>query len=120
MLNEDRLDTLPLKERIKKAQYLSRELSEHLVQAYLPRLSELRTSTKEFNVDVVSDQQVLDRTTAVLQAEEFTQKLHEKLRRYLTSIQSEMEPMLFNDGTSDSSTRQRQPDFQVDELEEFD
>lgn len=94
------LNDLTLKERLKKARYLSRELREHLVQAYLPKLAELRLASKEFDVKKVSDQQVFDRTVAVLQAEEFTDKLHVQLTRYLESIRSEMESLLLADGNT--------------------
>lgn len=103
MSDDDDPNKLTLKERLKKAQYLSRELSEHLVQAYLPKLADLRLATKEFDPKKVTDQQVLDCTLAVLQAEEFADQLHERLRIYLESIRSEMSSMLFSDATSDAS-----------------
>lgn len=105
MSDDDRLDKFTLKERLKKAQYLSRELSEHLVQAYLPKLADLRLATKEFDPKVVSDQQVLDCTQAVLEAEEFADRLHKKLKRYVESIREEMSPMLFPDGASNVRRR---------------
>lgn len=101
---EDSPDSLPLKERLRTATYLSRELSEHLRQAYLPKLADLRLSAKEFDVKNVSDQQVFDQTVAVLEAEEFTDKLYQKLSLYLSSIRKEMNQILFSGiDSSDSS-----------------
>lgn len=93
-LNE-RISEIPLKERLKKADYLARELSEHLTQAYLPKLSKLRVAAKELDPDVVSDQQVLDCTLAVIQAEEFTADLYKELRTYLESIKTDTQEILF-------------------------
>jgi len=84
------LEHLPLTERIRKAEYFARELSEHLRQSYLPRLAELRSSSKVFDPELVSDQQMLDRMLAVLQTDEFAQDVYQKLKLHLTSIQAEM------------------------------
>ncbi len=70
-------------------------MSEHLTQAYLPKLSKLRVATKEFDPKEVSDQQVLDCTLAVLQAEDFTSNLYSELRAYLESIKGDTQEMLF-------------------------
>ncbi len=95
MTSSERIGELPLMERLKKAEYLARELSEHLTQAYLPKLSKLRVATKEFDPKEVSDQQVLDCTLAVLQAEDFTSNLYSELRAYLESIKGDTQEMLF-------------------------
>ena len=117
---EQNFDDLPLKERLRQARYLSRELSEHLTQAYLPRLAKLRLASKEFDVKQVSDQQVFDCTKAVLEAEEFTDALNEKLSRCLASIRSEMQGMLFTETSSSSSASLRQPKLEIDGLDVFD
>ena len=108
-LDDDTIEGIPLMERLKKAQYLARELSEHLTQAYLPKLGDLRLATKEFDPNEVSDQQVFDCTTAVLEAEDFTDNLYSKLRRYLDSIRQEMQGLLFVEDSSESSQALRQP-----------
>lgn len=91
----DQIATLPLGERIKKADYLIRELSEHLRQAYIPRLTDLRNASKQYDPDTVSDQRILDHTLAVLEAEEFTEDLYVRLREYMDSIRGEMVEMVF-------------------------
>ena len=95
MTSNKRIGELPLMERLKKAEYLARELSEHLVQAYLPKLMKLRAATKEFDAKQVSDQQILDCTLAVLQAEDFTANLYRELRTYLDSIKGDTQEILF-------------------------
>lgn len=78
--------SLTLQERIKKADYLTRELSEHLRQASIPRLTALRNACKTNDEHQVSDQKVFDRTIAVLEAEEFARNLHETLEGHLKVI----------------------------------
>ncbi|MCP4782413.1 MAG: hypothetical protein GY903_05255 [Fuerstiella sp.] len=105
MVDSAEIENLPLGDRLKKADHLARELSEHLTQAYLPKLTDLRAATKIYDAEEVSDQQILDQTLAVLQAEEFTADLYGKLRLYLDSIKAEMSPMLFTDEPPDPVDR---------------
>ena len=71
----DDLKRMTLVERLKKADYVSRELSEHLRQASLPKLTGLIRACREYDVTAVSDQQILDRIHAVFEADEFADKL---------------------------------------------
>lgn len=87
-------DLLPLAERFSGAEQLRRELSEHLRQAFLPKLSDLRTASKESDVRVVTDQAMSDKMTAVLQADEFAAQLLGKLVRYLDSIEHETRSLM--------------------------
>lgn len=120
MLDDDRIDQLSLKDRLKKAQYLARELSEHLTQSYLPKLGDLRLVTREFDPKEVSDQRIFDSATGVLEAEDFTDALYGKLNRYLESIRLEMKPMLFPEVSSDSSSLLQRPSLNVDGIDVFD
>jgi hypothetical protein len=95
MTDHEHPEDIPLGERFRKAQYLARELSEHLRQAYLPKAGDLRTASKIYDANQVSDQQMLDRMQEVLEAEEFTASLYAKLREYLDSIRADMQPLLF-------------------------
>lgn len=91
---------LSLDERLKKANYLSRELSEHLRQSYIPKLTRLRSDSKIYNPVEISDQRILDGALAVLDAELFTDDLYSKLRGLLDSIITEMREMVYG-STSD-------------------
>ncbi|MCH2212926.1 MAG: hypothetical protein MK110_16610 [Fuerstiella sp.] len=82
---------IPLSERLKKAEYYARELSEHLRQSYLPRLGDLRSASKVFDEIEVSDQQMLDRMQNVLQADEFAGEVYAKLNTHLKIIRDEMQ-----------------------------
>lgn len=82
-------ENIPLVERFHKAEYLTRELSEHLRQAFLPKLSELRHASKEMDAATVTDQEMLDRIRALLAAEDFANDVFSKLIKYLRSIEQE-------------------------------
>ncbi len=92
-MNESPED-IPLVERFHKAEYLARELSEHLRQAFLPKLSELRHSSKVSDVTEVTDQTMLDRMNAVLNAEDFASDIFERLIQYLRSIERETKEIM--------------------------
>jgi len=80
-MNEDP-ENFPLVERFHKAEHLARELSEHLRQAFLPKLSELRHASKIADATEVTDKTMLDKMTAVLSAEDFAADIFEKLTQY--------------------------------------
>ena len=82
-------EDFPLVVRFHKAESLARALSEHLRQAFLPKLHDLRTASKVFDPAEVTDQEMLDRMTAVLSAEDFATGIFEKLVAYLRSIERE-------------------------------
>lgn len=111
-----RLENMTLQERLKKADYLTRELSEHLRQGYLPKLAALRSAAKIYDPKDVSDNQILDLTLAVLEAEEFTDNLHQKLRAYLSSITEEMQGMLFTERKSSGRAAKNEPVFDIDDF----
>lgn len=110
------LSSLPLMERLTKADSIARELAEHLKQAYLPRLSRLRSAVKVYDPAEVSDQEVLDRATAVLEADTFAVDLYVRLRKYLDSIRGEMEPMLFKEERHLTAQTDNTMDIDFEEL----
>lgn len=91
---DDDPENFPLVERFHKAEYLARELSEHLRQAFLPKLSSLRHASKVFDAAQVTDQEMLDKMTAVLNAEDFACGVFEKLISYLRSIEKETKDIM--------------------------
>jgi hypothetical protein len=95
------LKHIPLSELLKKAEYYARELSEHLRQSYLPKLGDLRASSKVFDKTVVSDQQMLDRIQGVLQSDEFAVDVYRKLNAHLKIIRDEMQQIVLG-GESDA------------------
>ena len=90
----DNPDNSPLVERLHKAEHIARELSEHLRQAFLPKLHDLRSASKVFDPAEVTDQEMYDHMTAVLTAEDFASALFEKLTKYLRSIERETKEIM--------------------------
>ena len=99
MSDLQRLEDLSLDERLKKANYLARELSEHLRQSYLPKLATLRSDCKVYDPVEVSDQRILDGALAVLESELFADDLYVKLRLLLDTIVGEMREMVYGSTT---------------------
>jgi len=91
---QEQPQNLPLVERFHRAEHLARELSEHLQQALLPRISALRHAAKIHDPVQVSDQEMLDHMTAFTDAEAFATEIHSKLRSYLLSIEHETRRIL--------------------------
>lgn len=114
-MHDENPDNLPLAERVNKADFLARELSEHLKQAYLPKLSQLRTSSKKLDPEEVSDQTMFDQMSAVVNAEEFASNLCMRLMKYLQSIQKDAKRALGVDNRlSAVPERNLQADIKVD------
>ncbi|MEJ7593194.1 MAG: hypothetical protein WKF77_16735 [Planctomycetaceae bacterium] len=82
-------NNLPLVERINKAEHFARELCEHLQQAFLPKLSDLRSSSKKLDPEVVSDQTMFDQMSSVVKAEQFASDIYARLILYLESIRKD-------------------------------
>ena len=93
------LQHMPLSERLRKAEYYARALSEHLRQSYLPKLGALRSASKVFDENEVSDQQMLDRIQNVLQADKFAGEVYNKLNAHLTIIRDEMQQVVLGGDT---------------------
>jgi hypothetical protein len=94
---DDRLSNLPLREKLKDIEKLTRELIDHLRRGFIPRSQSLRRLARRGNQpasrDSVSDVAVRAAVAAALQSDEYTQQLCTKTRDYLRSIQSEVEDM---------------------------
>ena len=103
-----------LQERLKAADSLARELSEHLRQAYIPKLNALRSVTKKLDVAEVSDRQVFDRGVDVLEAEDFTAGLHDQLHEHLMNIIKQCEDELM--GVNLKETPVDRPDLDFEDL----
>ena len=99
------LQHMPLSERLSKVEYYARELSEHLRQSYLPKLGDLRSASKIFDENEVSDQQMLDRIQNVLQADEFAGDVYRKLNAHLEIVRDEMEHVVSGEDTNAGDSR---------------
>jgi len=103
-----------LQERLKAADYLARELSEHLRQAYIPKLTALRSAARKLEVEEVTDRQIFDRAVEVLEAEEFTSGLHDQLHEHLIRIIKQAEDELM--GVNLPEVKGPRPDLDFEDL----
>ena len=108
MLEPKNFNELSLDERLSKANYLSRELSEHLRQSYLPKLATLRSDSKVYDPVEVTDQRILDGALAVLEAEQFADDLYAQLHTLMDSITEQMRDMVYG-STTDLPSSVHQP-----------
>jgi len=87
---------LPLRERLTIAERLTRELSEHVDQGFLPKIETLRkvTRQKESVASEVTDKTVRDTAANVRKSEEFTAELCAKIQDCVDSIVTEVDAMV--------------------------
>jgi len=94
---DDRLNNLPLREKLKDLEKLTRELIDHLGRGFIPKSQSLRRLARKANHpdqrDLVSDVAVRDAVASALKSDEYTRELSGKTRDYLRSIQADVEEM---------------------------
>ncbi len=91
------LDNLPLREKLKDVEKLTRELSDHLGRGFIPKAQNLRRLSRKASSpelrDSVSDAAIRESVAGVLKSDEYARELAQKTRNYLRSIQSDVEAM---------------------------
>jgi hypothetical protein len=85
--------SLTLSDMLVEAEHLSRELTEHLDQAFIPKCLELTRLVRPINgepPDIRALEDVTIRTQAarILETETFTEKVFEQLSEYCKGIES--------------------------------
>ncbi len=92
-----RLDSLPLREKLKDLEKLTRELIDHLGRGFIPKSQNLKRLARKANHpdqrDLVSDIAIRDAVDSTLKSDAYTRELCQKIRDYLRSIQSDVEGM---------------------------
>ena len=87
-------DQLPLRERLKHAEQLTRELVEHFEQGFVPKLELARKVTRQSYLESKTDQTIRDHAALVLKSEDFTREVFASLDACLKSIGAEVESMV--------------------------
>lgn len=91
------LHNLPLREKLKDVEKLTRELSDHLGRGFIPKVQSLRRlsrrATHPDQRDSVSDAALRESVAAVLKGDDYARELCQKTRDYLRSIQTDVEGM---------------------------
>ena len=85
---------LPLRDRLKHAEMLARELVEHLEQGFIPKVERVRKVTRQANTDSTTDHTIRDQVDLVLNSERFTREVYSKLNACLQSISTDVEKMV--------------------------
>jgi hypothetical protein len=84
------IDQLTLRDLFTNAEWLIRDLTEHLKQSFHPKAQALDELVRPYNIpeerDAIADTAVRTHATALLISDDYSQNLIEKLDRYLTAI----------------------------------
>jgi hypothetical protein len=84
------IDQLTLRDLFTNAEWLIRDLTEHLRQSFHPKSQALDELVRSFQVpeerDAIADTAVRTQAAALLESDEYSQALFEKLDKYLTAI----------------------------------
>jgi hypothetical protein len=85
------IEDLTLREMFSNAEWLIRDLTEHLQQSFYPRSRSLLDLVRTFNnpaeLDAVPDGTVRSQVAALLGSDEYSQTLFQKLDRHLAAIE---------------------------------
>ncbi len=91
---EPSVDHLTLRDKFKGADRLSRELTEHLEQGFIPKVHEMMRLVQPLRTGVfptdVQDVTVRNHATAVLESENYTDQLWEQLEAHNDGIKSDV------------------------------
>jgi hypothetical protein len=84
------IDQLTLRDLFTNAEWLIRDLTEHLQQSFHPKSQALDELVRSYLVpderDAIADTAVRTQAAALLDSDDYSQTLIEKLDRYLTAI----------------------------------
>lgn len=94
------MDNLTLREKLRNVEKLTRELTDHLEKGFIPKAHSLRRLARRGSDpehrESVSDVAVREAVSTLLKSDAYARDLSEKTRKYLRSIQSDIDGM-FNE-----------------------
>jgi hypothetical protein len=100
---EQSLDSMTLREKLKTASGVLRELVEHLDQGFLPKVRELGRMVEPLSTTgvyrlkddtTVSDHTIRDQVAQILSSESFTDEVYGKAEQFFTAIETEVAKIL--------------------------
>lgn len=101
-MSERLLETMPLRDRIREAELLTRELTEHLEHGFKPKIHTVRSLTRKGGPspgEHVADNSVRNAVDAALSSHVYTLELSRKLERLLDSINREAHSLVTGNST---------------------
>jgi hypothetical protein len=93
------LEAMPLRDRVREAEQLVRELADHLERGFLPKIHEVRRLTRHTGLDAAEttkDSTIRSTVDAALSSHEYSLELVRKLDRFLMSIDREFQHLVSN------------------------
>lgn len=91
------LEAMPLRDRVREAEQLVRELADHLERGFLPKIHEVRRLTRHTgsgDAESIMDSTVRTTVDAALSSHEYSLELVRKLDRFLISIDREFQQLV--------------------------
>lgn len=91
------IDNLTLREKLRNVEKLTRELSDHLEKGFIPKVHKLRRLARRGNDpehrESISDIAIREAVSTVLQSDTYARNLSDQTKRYLRSIQIDIDKM---------------------------
>ena len=88
------IDNLTLREKLRDAEHVLRELAEHLEQGFIPKVHELKKIRRQpdpaSGAAPVADVTIRSYVSGVVESDRFTGGLVESLEKYLNAIQKDV------------------------------
>ncbi len=88
------IDQLTLREKLRDAEHVLRELAEHLELGFIPKVHELKKLSRQHDpasgIAPVADVTIRSYVSGVIESDRFTGGLIESLEKYLNAIQKDV------------------------------
>jgi hypothetical protein len=88
------IDQLTLREKLRDAEHVLRELAEHLEMGFIPKVHELKKLSRQHDpasgLPPVADVTIRSYVSSVVESDRFTVGLNESLEKYLNAIQKDV------------------------------
>jgi hypothetical protein len=93
------IESMTLQDKVKKSEVLVREMIEHLELGFLPKLKNLqkisRVGNSQSQLEEIADLTVRNHVVQVLESEQFTESLFEKLSVLTDALEKDMNDVLY-------------------------
>ena len=95
------IEGMTLQDKVKKTDVLVREIMEHLELGFLPKIKSLqkisRVGRSQSQLEEIGDLTLRNHVAQVLESEQFTEELFEKLSVLTKAIQADMNDVLYGE-----------------------
>jgi len=92
------IESMTLHEKVKKTEVLVRELIEHMELGFLPKLKSLqkisRVGSSRSQLEEIADLTIRNHVSQVLESEQFTESLFEKLSSLTNALEKDMNDVM--------------------------